>query len=287
MKKFLFYTLFSCITLAQQDFEKDDFFKFGPFHANTYKDLKTALKEKQNVYRLEIKNMPLDPKLSEKFGELKQLMSLRLFNNQMTAWPSGMKECRYLCYIASYLNPISQFPPELKNYSSLQFLDIQHSKIDSIPADIAFLKNLKVLKIGNTDDTLYFPKTLKFLKNLKELHLENLIPDSNLFRIFKIASLQTLIISGTPIQKIPHQLSVLKNLDLLILDNNQLTAIPWEIYHLQNLRILRLANNKLEKLPDTLTELENLALLDLRGNPISTEEIEKWKALLPGCEIKF
>jgi hypothetical protein len=33
--------------------------------------------------------------------------------------------------------------------------------------------------------------------------------------------------------------------------------------------------------------LPELAFLDLRGNPMSAEEIEKLRALLPGCEIKF
>ncbi|MCX8080769.1 MAG: leucine-rich repeat domain-containing protein [Bacteroidia bacterium] len=287
MKKTIYFLFFLTTAYSQTEHEKDDFYKFGPFDAPTYRDLKIALKEKNKVYRLELKNVSPEPKQLEKFGELTNILSLRFFNNQFKSWPEGLAKCKYLCFLASYLNPVTTFPPHLKNYTSLQFIDIQHSKIDSIPSAIAYLQNLRVLKIGNTEDTLYFPKTLKYLKNLKELHLENLIPDSNLHRIFKIKTLQTLVISGTPVKKIPASISALQNLDLLILDNNHLTSIPWEIGNLKNLRILRLANNRIEKLPDTLTELENLVLIDLRGNPISPEELEKWRALLPGCEIKF
>jgi len=28
-------------------------------------------------------------------------------------------------------------------------------------------------------------------------------------------------------------------------------------------------------------------MLDLRGNPMDQEEVEKIRALLPGCEVKF
>jgi len=279
--------IFFVFIKAQHPAEKDDFYKFGPFTAQTYHDLKEALKAKEPVYRMELKNVVYDAKTWEKISKLNQLMSVRLFNNQLKTWPAGLEACKYLCYLASYLNPLEEWMPFLSNLSSLQYLEIQHSKLDSIPARLATLRNLKTLKIGNTEDTLKLPRTFKYFLSLKELEIENVILDSNIHRIFKAKNIEKLVLSGTRIKKIPGSIENLKNLDVLILDNNELTSLPWEAGYLKKLRILRLVNNRLEKLPDTLSELENLSILDVRGNPLPAEELEKWKMLLPGCEIKF
>ena len=55
----------------------------------------------------------------------------------------------------------------------------------------------------------------------------------------------------------------------------------------KKLRMISFRNNKITTIPETITELKELALLDLRGNPIEQEEIDKLKALLPDCQIKF
>lgn len=280
-------SVFFIFLKAQHPAEKDDFYKFGPFTAPTYHDLKEALKAKEPVYRLELKNVVYDSKTWEKISKLSQLISVRFFNNQLKSWPSGLEASKYLCYLSSYLNPLEEWMPFLSDLSSLQFLEIQHSKIDSIPARIAALRNLKTLRFGNTEDTLKLPQTFKYFLSLKELNIENVILDSNIHRIFKAKNIEKLILSGTRIKKLPGSIEKLQNLDVLILDNNELTSLPWEIGYLKKLRILRLVNNRLEKLPDTLSELENLSILDVRGNPLSAEELEKWKMLLPGCDIKF
>jgi len=106
-------------------------------------------------------------------------------------------------------------------------------------------------------------------------------------QIFKLSKLNYLNLSNTNTFYLSKHFERLPNLEVLIIENNPLSQIPFDIYKSQKLRFISLRGNKIEKLPDSISQLENLTLLDLRGNPMSADEIEKLKALLPGCEIKF
>jgi Leucine-rich repeat (LRR) protein len=96
-----------------------------------------------------------------------------------------------------------------------------------------------------------------------------------------------LSLSNTNTHFISSHFERLQKLEVLVIENNQLTKIPFEIYKAQKLRIISLRGNKLTRIPDSISQLENLSVLDLRGNPIEIDEIEKLKALLPGCQVKF
>ncbi len=171
--------------------------------------------------------------------------------------------------------------------ANLTHLELNQSKIDSIPSEIAYLTKLKTIKITDTEDTLKLPASLKYLKNLQDIQIENCILDSTPKQIFKVESLKFLYLANTKTYHLNKHFENLPNLEVLILENNPISEIPNTIYLAKNLRFISLRNNKLTKLPDTISQLENLAVLDLRGNPISKQEIEVLKALLEGVEIKF
>lgn len=267
--------------------QQDEFDKWGVAGSMVYTDLKTALKVEKRVYKVDLSYKPLDSKHLDKLQKLTDLQVLRLSTNNITFFPKNFDALTNLVYFASYNNALTTFLPNAKPFFNLHFLELQNTKIDSIPAQIAYLNKLETFRFGNTDDTLKLPSTLVYLKNLKELNLENCILDSFPKLVFKLPGLKYLFLSNTNTHYITKHFERLEKLEVLVVENNHLQKIPYEVYKAKNLRILSLRNNKLTNLPESISELVNLTILDLRGNQIDKERIEELKLLLPGCEVKF
>lgn len=277
-----FLCLASVLASAQNEFDK-----YGPFGSEVCKDLKEALKQERKIYKMDLSYQLLDPKLYEKLSKLSDLQALKLSGNGVTTYPPGFETMVNLLYFASYNNKLTSFPENLRNFRSLQYLDLQHTVIDSIPAQIAYLSRLQSFKFGNTEDTVRLPQTLRYLKSLKDITIENCLLDSFPAELFRIPNLYYLNLSSTNTWYLSRHFERMQNLEVLVVENNHLSTIPFEIYKASKLRILSLRGNQIQKLPDSISQLENLTILDLRGNPISGEELEKLKILLPGCEIRF
>lgn len=265
---------------------QNEFDKYGPYGSEIVKDLKEALKLERKTFKMDLSYQVLDPKLYEKLSKLTDLQALKLSGNGVTSFPPGFENLSNLVYLATYNNKLTAFP-NVTNFRNLQFLELQHTLIDSIPAKIAYLSRLQSLKLGNTEDTLRLPTTLQYLRGLKDLTVENCILDSCPKEIFKIPNLNYLNLSNTNTWYLNRHFERLPNLEVLVIENNHLTTVPFEIYKAQKLRIISLRGNQIERLPDSISQLENLSVLDLRGNPLLPEELEKLKILLPGCQIRF
>lgn len=285
MKKTLLAFILGSIALSQQ--AQKDFDNYGPMGAQVYTDLKNALLSEKQVYKLDLSYQNLDSRSLSKIQNFQNLQVLRLRNNNISDYPENIDKLINLQYFASYNNAFTQFLPRLQAYRSMHVIDIQHCRIDSIPASIAYLNLLNTLRFGNTDDTLKLPASLPYLKKLKQLSFENCILDSFPKILFQIPSLEYLYLSNTNTKYLSRHFERLPKLDVLVVENNKLESIPFDIYKATQLRILSLRGNKISRLPDSISQLEHLSILDLRGNPISAEELEKLRILLPGCEIRF
>ncbi len=266
---------------------QNDFDKYGPFGSVIYTDLKTALDVKEKVYKLDLSYKKLEPKLVAKIFKLNDLQALKLSGNEIKTYPQNFSELSNLLYFASYNNEFTGFLPNLKAFVNLNYIEFFGAKIDSIPAEIAYLNRLKTLKISSTNDTLFLPETLHYLKFLKELTIENCILDSLPYEVFNVENLQFLNLTNTQIQALPSNLKKMQKLEVLILDANKLNDLPYQIYCIKKLRFLSVKNNFLKKIPASVSQLINLTVLDVTGNNFSKEYIEELKALLPGCEIRF
>lgn len=266
---------------------QNEFEQYGPYGATVFTDIKSASASEKNVYKLDLSYQNLDSKSLSKIQNFSNLQVLRLRSNSIGNYPENMEKLINLMYFSSVNNPISTFLPEPGAYRSLHFLELQHCRIDSIPASIAYLRLLNVFRFGNTDDTLKLPSTLRYLKKLKELSIENCIMDSFPKPLFQISGLQFLSLSNTNTHALSSHFERLPALEVLVVENNPLEKIPFTIYKAQKLRILSLRGNKISRLPDSISQLEHLSVLDLRGNPLPAEEVEKIRLLLPGCDVKF
>lgn len=278
----LFFLLLFGVLSAQNEFDK-----YGPLGSRVYTDLKEALKINAGVFKMDLSYKPLDPKSYEKLSTLKDLQVLKLSGNNVTDFPKNMGDLYNLVYFASYNNPFTGLPEDFKKLVNLYHLELSHTKMDSIPACIAYNSKLKTIKFTDTEDTLKLPETLKYLKYLEDFQVENCIMDSFPRQIFRIQSLKFLYLAKTNTHFVSGHFERLPNLEILILENNPITSIPVTIYKAKKLRVISLRNNQLTKLPSSISQMENLALLDLRGNPMTKEYIEEVRAMLPGCEVKF
>ncbi len=282
-KSLLSIFIFSCLfTFSQKEFEK-----YGPMGSRVYVDLKEALSVGAGVYKMDLSYKKLDPKDYNKLSKLKDLQVLKLSGNEITEFPKNIGDMNNLLYFASYNNAFTSFPDDFKKLYGLNHLELSHTKIDSIPASIAYLSKLKTIKFTDTDDTLKLPTTLRYIKNLQDIQIENCIMDSFPRQLFWVSSLKFLYLSKTNTHFLSTHFERLPNLEVLILESNPITSLPNTIYLAKNLRLISIRNTKITKLPVTISQMENLALLDVRGCGMSKEYVDELKALLPSCEIRW
>lgn len=88
------------------------------------------------------------------------------------------------------------------------------------------------------------------------------------------------------LETLPNALFDLTHIERLDLSRNKFSELPDGIGRLSNLTYLDLSFNNLTKLPDSLFNLRKLSVLNLRGNSINQHLINRYKFLLPNCEIR-
>src|ERR1700751_3264989 len=196
MKKLFFtYVFLSFISVKAQEAKKTPFDNYGPFGATVYTDLKTAVGIEKNVVKLNLSYTPVDPKLWQKIGKLKDLQALNLQSVSLTQWPADFSQLNNLVYLGSYNNEFKTMPDKFGMLSNLMYLEFFGSKIDSIPSEIAYLKRLKTFKFSSSNDTLKLPKSLKYMKSVSEFIIESAILDSLPKPAFSLPSVKTLVIA--------------------------------------------------------------------------------------------
>ncbi len=180
--------------------------------------------------------------------------------------------------------------PNIAGLTVLEYLNLSHNKIDSIPNSIGDLKALTSLKMGDNKlkvlpDTigdllnlqslsLYdnqlnsLPESFGSLLNLKYLYLKRneivSLPDS----IGNLSSLRFFYIGNNCLDQLPNCIKFLNSLIHIDLSGNLLESLPKEIGNLISLKFLYLNRNKLNSIPDTITNLKNLNILNLRNNKL-------------------
>lgn len=103
--------------------------------------------------------------------------------------------------------------------------------------------------------------------------------------IFRYKHLKELSMYKCLLNEIPKGIKNLNRLETLDLANNRIKVLPNELFELTSLKTLHLSFNKLTSIPKEIQNLQNLTFLGLKGNPISKEEIENLKQLIPNCEV--
>lgn len=193
--------------------------------------------------------------------------------------------------ILVHQNRISNLPPSIIRFSSLNSLDIsncglnrlpdylgdcpltcliaKHNNLmnDSLPKSFENLPGLRELNL-NGNRLTEFPEQILELTGLKYLYLGgNHITEVNK-DIWKLQRLQVLSMGGNRLTEVPSTLGQLKSLQALVLCDNMLESLPSSIANLTNLKSLLLHKNRLKTLPTEIITLRCLTELSLRDNPL-------------------
>jgi hypothetical protein len=148
--------------------------------------------------------------------------------------------------------------------------------IGSIPPELsqlAYLRGLNLVNMGNNRLSGPIPPELGQLTNLQSLHLgDNQLSGPIPPELGQLTNLGTLWLNGNQLSgPIPPELGQLANLQALFLNGNQLSGpIPPELGQLANLQALFLNGNQLSgPIPPVLGQLTNLGTLYLNHNQLS------------------
>uniref|UniRef100_G1U903 Leucine rich repeat containing 8 VRAC subunit D n=1 Tax=Oryctolagus cuniculus TaxID=9986 RepID=G1U903_RABIT len=167
----------------------------------------------------------------------------------------------------------------LESLRELRHLKILHvkSNLTKVPSNITDVApHLTKLVIHNDGTKLLVLNSLKKMMNVAELELQNCELERIPHAIFSLSNLQELDLKSNNIRTIEEIISFqhLKRLTCLKLWHNKIVTIPPSITHVKNLESLYFSNNKLESLPAAVFSLQKLRCLDVSYNNISTIPIE-------------
>ncbi|XP_005997759.1 volume-regulated anion channel subunit LRRC8D [Latimeria chalumnae] len=188
-------------------------------------------------------------------------------------WVYLLKNLREL-YLVGNLNAENNKMIALESLRELRHLKILHlkSNLTKVPSNITDVApHLTKLVIHNDGTKLVVLNSLKKMMNLAELELLNCELERIPHAIFSLTNLQELDLKSNNIRTIEEVISFqhLKRLTCLKLWHNKIVTIPPSISHVKNLEWLYLSNNKLESLPAALFNLQKLRYLELSYNSIA------------------
>jgi len=272
---FLFFLLGINLTqVAQVRFNSeapDLFQKYGTPNSpigKTAADLKV-----NNLGKLYIQG-PLQRKDLKAFQKQTQLELLVLRNNNLSTLPEEPFGSNNLIAFSSRSNPIKNLPNKLLNSSSLMYLELTDTELDSLTSQ-TYLPNLQLLRIiKNNTDSLVFPDSLPGFPSLRSVEFLNVpinrFPDF----LLRCPNLEQLIFNGCGLDSIPQGISVFSKLHTFDIENNAIRHLPSALASLPALRRLNVAGNKLSTFPDFIMYAPELEELRVKNNPLQPEDIE-------------
>ncbi len=224
--------------------------------------------------------------LSENIGDLSYLSVLCLISNRLKDLPASLAKLTNLKFIDLSQNLFEVLPISIAQLQNLERLDVYGNHLTILPDELCDLAQLNRLDLYYNQLT-HLPSKIGNLQNLQWFglnhnRLQNL-PDS----FTNLQNLQGLYLTDNQFTSIPSVVFGLKKVEFLYFSRNQISVLPSEIERLKNLRWLGLSGNQITKIPDELVSLPHLEWLDLRDNPLSDQEKERLKELLPFIELLF
>ena len=269
-------------------------------HGQNLKALPPKVFTHPNIKILLLQDNLIDS-LPENIGYLKNLQTLNLSNNPIKSLPIGFEKLRKLRHLSLAHTPIEKLPSALLNCQKLQILDLYDTALRALPDDFEHLGELTFLNwgqsqhlvIGSGEDTqetyneynLVAPDIVddtgipietptgtpekesepaqpikRSCFNIKDRQLpENLRG---------LKKLETILLSGNGLGRVPPVLLQLPSLKYLDLSYNLIPQVPRKVAQLKLLEYLNLNFNNIRELPDSLAYLPKLRSLNLGSNPL-------------------
>lgn len=163
----------------------------------------------------------------------------------------------------------NQALPEDLFTQNLSGLEIFGDSFCEVTESFALLHHLTSLSIISKNLASIHPVIFELpqLKQLKIKHgLFNELPE-----IEFNSPIKTLFITDSKLESIPESIYKLESLEILVLSSNQLTSLPKNLSLLKNLRRLVIDQNKIEHLHLERANFPRLNHLSIDGNPLNDE----------------
>ncbi|XP_011612758.2 leucine rich repeat containing 8 VRAC subunit Db [Takifugu rubripes] len=197
---------------------------------------------------------------------------------EIPSWVYMLRNLREL-YLVGNLNSENNKMIGLESMRDLRHLKVLQlkSNLTKIPTNITDLSpHLIKLVVHNDGTKLLVLNSLKKMMNLAVLELLNCELERIPHAIFSLTNLQELDLKSNNICTIEEIISFqhLKRLTCLKLWHNKIVTIPVSISHVKNLECLYLSHNKLEALPSSLFTLLKLRYLDVSHNSVVVIPLE-------------
>ena len=204
----------------------------------------------------------------DSIGQLTNLTSLSLQDNQLTTVPDSIGQLTNLTSLNLQDNQLTTLPDSIGQLTNLNNLYLQGNQLTTVPDWIGQLINLNTLSLSANRVTAV-PDLIGQLTKLRDLFLYSnqltTLPDS----IGQLTNLTTLYLHGNQLAAVPDWIGQLPNLNTLSLPINQVTAAPGWIGQLTTVRTLDLRDNQLTAVPDWIGQLTNLTSLYLQDNQLT------------------
>lgn len=126
-----------------------------------YRNLRSALKEKDKVIVLDLSNKNLET-LSADIGEFRNLRVLNLSGNNLKALPKEIKHLKKLELLFVGSNQLGAIPREIGELESLRRFEGMRNDLKTLPQEMINLRNLKRLNVAFNPITV---EDIDFLKN--------------------------------------------------------------------------------------------------------------------------
>ena len=165
-----------------------------------YYDLGEALKNPNNVYRLNLSNQNFNALSDSVWGKFENLEYLSLKNDHLKEIPSG-----------------------IGNLKNLKILDLSNNDFKVLPQSFSRLENLREIYL-NDEKEMDIDQSLRAIKDLpylKILHLENDNLKSIPQGLLQFTQLETLYLNNNSFNEIPMELKNLKNLNYIDFHDNK------------------------------------------------------------------
>jgi Leucine-rich repeat (LRR) protein len=220
--------------------------------------------------------------LPQRIGELIELRDVAIYRNHLTGeLPSSIGNCTKIWRMYLYSNQIEGVIPfEIGNISELtEFYITDNELAGSIPDTFQNLTKLRALSLGGNKLVGSIPASIWDLTelntlNLSDNNLQGTISDS----IGNLSKLTHLSLYRNNFQgSIPTQLQELNQLDVLYIHNNNFSGpIPEFLGNLQNLTWLGLFDNNFTgKIPESFHNLTKMQVFAINRNNL-VDSIPEW-----------
>lgn len=158
----------------------------------TYRSLESALKDPDNVYRLDLSGQKLKV-LPEELFRLKNLNALDLAGNKLKELPERLGELAHLQELRASRNKLTDVPKGLCKLVHLKRMDLSRNGLTGLPPCIGALKELVSLDLWD-NDLADFPEEMADMGALRFMdlraiqfempemeHIQGLVPKAKIY----------------------------------------------------------------------------------------------------------